>query len=126
MRFAIAEQCCLFTFNRGDFVRLHSTLLGASDRHCGLVVAPQAPIGTVVRALAQLLSRRSGEDLRDQLVWLLRRPIHVAKRGGVTVVVMLRSLVIGHDDFLGREGAAGGTRLRHHRVVLAHTADGQR
>ena len=42
----------------------------------------------------------------------LGSPIHVAKRCGVAVVVMLRSLVIGHHEFLGRRAATCGARLR--------------
>lgn len=70
LRFAIANGRCLFTFNRGDFVRLHSELIGTGEHHFGIVLAPQARIGAVVRALAQLLSVRSEEELTDQLLWL--------------------------------------------------------
>ena len=33
----------------------------------------------------------------------LRRPVHVAERGGVPVEVVLCSLVVGHHDLLGRK-----------------------
>lgn len=72
--FAIANGRCLFTFNRGHFARLHATLIENGEHHAGLVVAPQAEIGAVVRALARLLSEQGGEDLRDQLVWLAIDP----------------------------------------------------
>ena len=42
----------------------------------------------------------------------LRRPIHGARRRGVAVVVMLRSLVIGQHDFLGGQVDGHGARLQ--------------
>ena len=70
LSFATTEDRCLFSFNRGDFAALHGQTLAAGGHHAGIIVAPQAPPGAVVRALALLFSRHGTGALRDQLVWL--------------------------------------------------------
>lgn len=70
LRFAASEQRCLFSFNRGDFARLHGELIGRGDHHFGIVLCRQVPVGTVVRHLAALLAQHVADDLMDQLVWL--------------------------------------------------------
>jgi predicted nuclease of predicted toxin-antitoxin system len=58
LAFAISQARCLFTFNRGDFVTLHRQVLAAGEHHSGILLCRQVPVGTAVRALVSLLSRR--------------------------------------------------------------------
>ena len=59
LEFANGEQRCLFTFNRGDFARLHSAIRRRGLEHCGIIVSPQVSVGA--------------DDLRNQLIWLPSR-----------------------------------------------------
>ncbi len=73
--FAASQRRVLFTFNRGDFARLHAESLTAGRHHRGIIVSLQAEIGPVIRALARLLSESDAAGLMDRLVWLpLRDP----------------------------------------------------
>jgi len=73
LHFAIAEDRSLFTFNRGDFVRLHSEVLARGDHHPGILVCSQVPVGLAVRLLAGALAPGNLSRIRDQLIWLRRR-----------------------------------------------------
>lgn len=70
LRFAVAQQRCLFTFNRGDFALRHAEMLSAGEHHHGVILSAQRPIGVIVRALSKLLSTYTARDLRDLLVWI--------------------------------------------------------
>ncbi len=68
--FAASNERAIFTFNRGDFVQLHTEFLSRGDSHYGIIVSRQLPVGTVVKGLCALLSSYSQESLRNQLLWL--------------------------------------------------------
>ncbi|MCC6806144.1 MAG: DUF5615 family PIN-like protein [Deltaproteobacteria bacterium] len=70
LRFAIIDGRALVSFNRGDFAALHASFLANGTDHQGIVLLPQAPVGSVLRALASLLSRESAIGLKNKLVWL--------------------------------------------------------
>lgn len=68
--FSIEKQRTLFTFNRGDFARLHNEMLTEEYKHFGIIVARQLPVGVIVKSLCKLLANNRAEDLRNQLIWL--------------------------------------------------------
>ena len=70
LRFAAAEGRAIFTFNRGDFARLHGAFLARGEQHYGILVARQLGIGPIVRMLARLLSQSAAEDMQNRLIWL--------------------------------------------------------
>ncbi len=70
LEFAVAEQRCLFTFNRGDFARLHSMMQQRGLEHSGIIVSPQRGIGAVVKNISSLLASHTDDDLRNRLIWL--------------------------------------------------------
>ncbi len=70
LQFASSERRAIFTFNRGNFARLHGDWLSEGRRHCGIVVSPQVGVGAVVRCLSRLLADRDAAWLADRLLWL--------------------------------------------------------
>jgi hypothetical protein len=56
LRFAAAEGRAIFTFNRGDFARLHGAFLARAEHHYGIVLARQRGIDD--RELGQGSTRR--------------------------------------------------------------------
>jgi hypothetical protein len=70
LAFATAAGRCLVTFNRGDFVRLHERYVAEGREHAGIILARQAAIGPMVRALAGFLATATAAELAERLFWL--------------------------------------------------------
>ena len=70
LTFATTQNRTIFTFNRGDFVQLHTTLLQEGRHHAGIIVADQLEIGVVIRRLLKLLDARSAEQMQNWLEFL--------------------------------------------------------
>jgi hypothetical protein len=58
LAFAISQNRAIFTFNRGDFVQLHTEFLHQNRTHSGIIVSDQLEIGVVIRRLLKLLDAR--------------------------------------------------------------------
>jgi len=72
LEFACARRRVIYTFNVGDFCRLHAEYLESGKTHAGIVVVPRQryPIGIQVRGLLELTSTRSAQEMVDNLVFL--------------------------------------------------------
>lgn len=70
LAFATSQNRVLFTFNRGDFLRLHTAYLKDNLSHAGIIVSDQLEIGIVIRRLLKLLDTRSAEQMQDWLEFL--------------------------------------------------------
>lgn len=70
--FASSRERVLYTFNVGDFCRLHGEYLEGGKSHAGIVVVPRQrhSIGDQIRGLSKLTSVRSAEEMIDALVFL--------------------------------------------------------
>ncbi|MDY0018759.1 MAG: DUF5615 family PIN-like protein [Anaerolineae bacterium] len=68
--YASEQQRTIFTFNRGDFVQLHSAWLVAERHHAGIVVSDQLETGVIVRRLLKLLAAHSAHEMCDRLEYL--------------------------------------------------------
>ena len=62
----------IYTFNVGDFCRLHKSYMMRSMSHTGIIVAPKQrySVGEQVKAIANLIATRSAEDIKNQLIFL--------------------------------------------------------
>jgi uncharacterized protein with PIN domain len=62
----------LFSFNVGDFYRLHTEYLDMGKPHGGVVVSKQQhySVGEVMRRLLRLLSTRSAEEMQNRFEFL--------------------------------------------------------
>ena len=70
LAFAVSQNRTVFTFNRGDFAKLHAEYLQCGQDHSGIIVSDQLEISVVIRRLLRLLDGRSAGDIRDWLEFL--------------------------------------------------------
>lgn len=70
LAFSTAQERVIFTFNRGDFVQLHTSFLHQNRTHSGIIVSDQLEIGVIIRRLLKLLDSRSSADMRNWLEFL--------------------------------------------------------
>ena len=62
----------LFSFNRGDFYRLHTAYLAEGRSHTGIILANQQQytVGELMRRMLQLAATKSAQDIRNQIEFL--------------------------------------------------------
>ena len=72
LRYATSRGRALFTFNVGDFCRLHSKFLAAEEEHSGIIVARQQiySVGETMRRLLLLIGAVSAAEMRYRLEFL--------------------------------------------------------
>lgn len=70
--FATGEGRVLYSFNRGDFYRLHTQLIAEDRSHAGIVLARQQhySVGEQMRRLLRIMALRSAADMRNQVEFL--------------------------------------------------------
>ena len=70
--YATSEKRVLFSFNRGDFYRLHSQYLAEGKTHQGIILAKQQrySIGQQLRQILELLNSKSGTEMVNNIVFL--------------------------------------------------------
>jgi len=72
LEFAALEHRVLYTFNTGDFCRLHSEWIAAQKPHAGIIVAQQQQysVGEQMRRLLKLIATVSAEEMQNRLEFL--------------------------------------------------------
>jgi hypothetical protein len=72
LEFAATEGRVLYSFNVGDFCRLHGEFLSQEKRHAGIVLARQQQyaVGEQMHRLLKLIATRSAEEMENQLEFL--------------------------------------------------------
>ena len=62
----------IYTYNVGDFCRLHSTFLAEGRSHAGIIMAQQQrySVGSQLRGILRLMAIKSAEDMINQLEFL--------------------------------------------------------
>jgi Domain of unknown function (DUF5615) len=70
--YATRKGRVLYTFNRGDFYRLHTLYLTEGRSHAGIILAPQQrySIGEQMRKLLEFASSKSSEQMQNQAEFL--------------------------------------------------------
>jgi hypothetical protein len=70
--YATAQSRVLFSFNVGDFCRLHTEYLVSGRPHAGIIVSPQQKysIGEQMRRLLRLVATRSAEQMCNSIEFL--------------------------------------------------------
>jgi hypothetical protein len=70
--FAIQQRRTIYTFNVGDFARLHREQLVQGMQHSGIVVLPdqRCSTGEKIRRLAKFVSGVSSEDMMNRMEYL--------------------------------------------------------
>jgi hypothetical protein len=69
---ATSQGRVLYSFNRGDFFRLHSQYLTEGKTHAGMVLARQQhySVGEQMRRLLKVMALKSVTDMRDRVEFL--------------------------------------------------------
>ncbi len=72
LQFARTAGRVLFSFNVGDFQRIHTQYLSRGDKHAGIILAAQQRylIGQRIRRLQKLMAARSAEEMNDRVEFL--------------------------------------------------------
>ena len=70
--FATAQGRSLFSFNVGDFYRLHTIYLTQGKSHAGIIVSQQQTysVGEQMRRLLRLIAATSAEQMRNSIEFL--------------------------------------------------------
>ncbi|MCL1465078.1 DUF5615 family PIN-like protein [Argonema galeatum] len=69
---ATEQQRVIYTFNVGDFCRLHKTYMEEDRVHTGIIIAERQSyaVGEQLRGIQRLISTKSAEEMINQLVFL--------------------------------------------------------
>jgi len=69
---AIEQERVIYSFNVGDFCRLHTIYMERGMEHTGIILAERQSysIGDQLRGLLKLMETKSAEEMRDELVFL--------------------------------------------------------
>lgn len=70
LEYAIAERRAIFTFNVGDFNRLHKEYIKSGKNHFGILLSKQIPIGDTIKQLVKFLYAHSSEEIRNNVFWI--------------------------------------------------------
>ena len=70
--YATRQGRVLFSFNRGDFYRLHTEYLSQSKSHAGIILANQQQysVGEQTRRILHLAAAKSADDMRNWIEFL--------------------------------------------------------
>src|SRR3989337_1881871 len=70
LEYAVSEGRAIFTFNAGDFDRLHKKRLYDGQKHFGILLSKQIPVAETVKRLSKFLFSHSAEDIRNNFYWV--------------------------------------------------------
>jgi len=72
LEYATAQGRVLYSFNVGDFYRLHTAFLAQGKAHAGIILAQQQhyAVGEQIRRLLKLVAAKSAEDMQNQVEFL--------------------------------------------------------
>lgn len=72
--YATEQNRVIYTYNVGDFCRLHSLYMAQEVSHAGIILGVQQrySVGQQLRGILNLMATKSAEDMRNQLEFLNR------------------------------------------------------
>jgi hypothetical protein len=72
LEYATAQGRALYSFNVGDFYRLHTAFLAQGKAHAGIILAQQQRYAASeqMRRLLKLIAAKSAEDMQNQVEFL--------------------------------------------------------
>lgn len=72
LKLAAEQGRVLYTFNVGDFYRIHQEYLASGKSHAGIILARQQrySVGEQARRLLKLIATRSAEEMKNQVEFL--------------------------------------------------------
>ena len=72
LAYATKHARVLFSYNRGDFLKLHTQYLAEEKSHAGIILARQQQysVGELMRRILKLMANKSAEDMKDRVEFL--------------------------------------------------------
>ena len=70
LQYAISEQRTIFSFNVGDFDRLHKEYMQRGKEHFGILLSKQIPFSETLKRLTKFLFTHSAREIKNNLFWL--------------------------------------------------------
>jgi len=72
LEYAKTQERSLYSFNRGDFLRLHVQYLQQGKTHAGIILANQQQysVGEQMRRILRLNAAKTAEDMRNWIEFL--------------------------------------------------------
>ncbi len=72
LAYAAARGLVIYSFNMGDFCRLHARWLAEQRSHAGIIVARQQhySVGEQMRRLLRLVAAKTAEEMQNRLEFL--------------------------------------------------------
>lgn len=72
LKWAADQGRVLYTFNIGDFYRIHREYLAQGQSHAGIILARQQrySVGEQTRRLLKLIATRSADEMKNQVEFL--------------------------------------------------------
>ena len=70
LEFAAHDNRAIFTFNRGDFAKIHEKWISSAKNHCGIITSKQLTLSETIHRLNKLLFAKKSEEIKNQLIWL--------------------------------------------------------
>ncbi len=70
LEYAIFQERAIFSFNIGDFSRIHKEYMKNGNHHFGILLSKQIPLGESIKRLIQFLFTHSAEETKDNIIWI--------------------------------------------------------
>jgi hypothetical protein len=72
LNYATEQGRVLYTFNVGDFYRLHTTYVAQGKQHPGIILARQQrySVGEQMRRILRLVATKSADEMKNQVEFL--------------------------------------------------------
>ncbi|MFO1470055.1 MAG: DUF5615 family PIN-like protein [Turneriella sp.] len=70
LAFAVSNNRAIFTFNRGDFAKLHEQWLSEGRDHACIITSKQLNLSETIHKLNKFLFSRKSDEIKNQLIWL--------------------------------------------------------
>jgi hypothetical protein len=72
LRWATEQHRVLYSFNRGDFCRIHSAMMRSGESHAGIILAAQQrySVGEQMRRLLRLIGTLAPKEMRNRIEFL--------------------------------------------------------
>ncbi len=69
LEYAISQKRAIFSFNTGDFSRIHKEYMKNEKNHFGILLSKQIPLGESIKRLIKFLFAHSAEEIKNNIVW---------------------------------------------------------
>lgn len=70
LSYAVSQERAIFTFNAGDFARLHQEYMVKGLHHFGIILSKQLPLSETVKRLTKFLFTHSTHQIKDNIYWI--------------------------------------------------------